>query len=280
MSLNLNTEKIMELMKDFHILTNMRIVLFDKAYNEILAYPNEHCPFCKIMQNNPVTKEHCMKSNAYSFSQCNKTEKLRIYKCHSGLIEVISPLKMNNTIVGYFMFGQVLDTEGKKNIVEHLTKICERYHLKEQDIFPSMIEMEFKKEEQILAAAKILEACNYYVLGKELVSEQKEKFIEQLDYYIEEHMEESITVQTLCKYFKIRRTRLYQMGEKYLGMGIAEYIKRKRIEEAKRLLQSSDEPITQIAAKVGFADYNYFCVVFKKEIGISSGRFRLDIKAK
>lgn len=57
-------------------------------------------------------------------------------------------------------------------------------------------------------------------------------------------------------------------------MGIAEYIRTLRLQQAQTLLKESDIPITEIAASVGFDDYNYFRRVFKKETGCSAKKYR------
>ena len=59
-----------------------------------------------------------------------------------------------------------------------------------------------------------------------------------------------------------------------MSTGIAEHIKNLRIEEAKRLLVETDLPVYQIADQVGFTDYNYFCRVFKKEVGLPAKKYR------
>ena len=59
-----------------------------------------------------------------------------------------------------------------------------------------------------------------------------------------------------------------------IGMGIAEYIRTLRLEQAQQLLKDTELPITQISDKIGFEDYNYFCRVFKKETGYSAKKYR------
>jgi len=48
-----------------------------------------------------------------------------------------------------------------------------------------------------------------------------------------------------------------------------EYLAKVRIEEAKRLLESTQWTTTRIAFEVGHSDQSYFCKVFKKNEGIS-----------
>lgn len=64
------------------------------------------------------------------------------------------------------------------------------------------------------------------------------------------------------------------MSMKYLGIGIAKYIKNKKLNKAKDLLKNTEDSIYDISMKVGFSDYNYFCRTFKKEVTISAKKYR------
>jgi two-component system, response regulator YesN len=47
-------------------------------------------------------------------------------------------------------------------------------------------------------------------------------------------------------------------------MTLTDYINQLRIEEAKYLLDHSDDSVTAIASQVGYNDANYFSKVFRK----------------
>ena len=68
--------------------------------------------------------------------------------------------------------------------------------------------------------------------------------------------------------------KLYDSVDEYLGIGIAEHIKNIRIKEARRLLKETNLAVHEIADKIGFNDYNYFCRVFKKEVGMPAKQYR------
>ena len=57
-----------------------------------------------------------------------------------------------------------------------------------------------------------------------------------------------------------------------------EYLAKVRIEEAKRLLESTQWTTTRIAFEVGYSDQSYFCKVFKKSEGIPSSDYRKRMK--
>ena len=47
MRLSYDRSELLELMKDFHLLTGIRIVLFDPNFTALLSYPPEDCAFCR-----------------------------------------------------------------------------------------------------------------------------------------------------------------------------------------------------------------------------------------
>jgi len=61
---------------------------------------------------------------------------------------------------------------------------------------------------------------------------------------------------------------------KHVGKHFRDYLPYVRVEASKRLLQSTDFPLSQIATAVGFADQSSFCKVFKQEVGISPSKYR------
>lgn len=273
-TLNLNIQPLKGLMRDFYILTGIKIVIFDSNYHEILAYLETHCAFCSLMQSNEASYCKCLESNEQSFQHCRQSSELFIYHCHAGLVEATAPLIDNDIVIGYIMFGQISDSQNEKEMTGHLRSVIKKYCLADQVNTDQIYQVSVKSQEQILAAAQILEACTFYVLLKEMISLQRQNFMKNLNTFLLEHLSEDLSVDRLMREFHVSRNKLYDSCNRYLKTGIAEHIKSLRIQEAKRLLKETDLKIIQIADKVGFTDYNYFCRVFKKEIGMSAKKYR------
>ena len=272
--LSFNAQMLLELMKDFYLLTGIRIVIFDNEYNEILSYPDSHCNFCAMMHNNPDTECHCIASNEQSFLKCQKTEQLEIYHCHAGLVEATAPLIDNGMIIGYIMFGQITDDANKDSLKQKLGTIMSSYNMTIPNETPELYSITYKTPEQILAAAKILEACTFYVLLKDMITLRRQNFINNLNTFLNEHLSEDLSIERLMEEFHISRNKLYESTTNYLGTGIADHIRTLRINEAKRLLIDTELPIHVISDKAGFNDYNYFCRIFKKMVGTPAKQFR------
>lgn len=279
-ALNLNQAPLLELMQDFHILTGIRIVIFDNSYREILAWPTSRCAFCQMMHDHDYTRAKCSESDADSFKRCRQKAGLEIYHCHAGLVEATAPLIDNNMIIGYIMFGQISDLPDRQATVKMLQAALQRYQLKVPDTCRNpepcadIYTVTHKTVEQIRAAAKILEACTSYVLLKDMITLQRRNFANNLNTFLMEHLSEDLSIERLMKEFHISRNKLYDSANEYLGIGIAEHIKRLRIKESRRLLKETDLAIHEIAGQVGFNDYNYFCRIFKKEVGMPARQYR------
>ena len=275
MALILYNHDLLELMEHFYILTGIRIALFDENYTEIASYPNNSKTFCSHMRKIPKFNELCCKSDAAAFKKCRKSQQLTMYKCHAGLIEATAPLTDNGVVFGYVMLGQITDNKNKTDFNMHMQKLCAEYGCNSAIL--EKINIKYKSEKQILAASKILEACTNYILLKRMVKPSKERLLLQIEKYIDAHLGDIITVAGLCKEFAISRTQLYELMGRQLSGGIASFIKFKRLKAAKDMLHLTSLSITEIAAKVGFNDYNYFLRVFKKEFGISPIKFRKEM---
>ena len=274
-ALNLNQPLLLELMQDFYILTGIRIVIFDSSYREILAWPTAHCPFCQLMHDHEITRTKCAESDAKSFQRCRQKSGLEIYHCHAGLVEASAPLIENDMIIGYIMFGQISDLSREEETIQMLRSVLNRYQMNNLcDSSDVIYQITHKTSQQIHAAAKILEACTSYVLLKDMITLQRKNFITNLNTFLLEHLSEDLSIERLMSEFHVSRNKLYDSANEYLGMGIAEHIKNLRIKEARRLLRETDLAVQEIADRVGFNDYNYFCRIFKKETGMPAKQYR------
>lgn len=274
MALEFEENELMELMKNFHILTGLLIVLCDTDYNPLIRFPKNPTHFCACMKANPNTEKLCIQSDKQSMNLCKQTGRIVIYHCHAGLIEACAPLKSDGQIIGYMMFGQISDFPSHKLLNSHLKSYINTYLKDMPNSKDWSADIPFKTTEQIQAAAKILEACTVYAISENTVRYRRQNFITNMNAYLNEHLDEDLSVDRLVREFGISRSKLYQTCDMYLGHGIATHILSLRMERAKKLLRETKLSVTDVATNCGFNDYNYFCRVFKKEVGTPAGKYR------
>ncbi|WP_376096359.1 helix-turn-helix domain-containing protein [Roseomonas sp. CCTCC AB2023176] len=91
--------------------------------------------------------------------------------------------------------------------------------------------------------------------------------------YIEANLGADLSLAELAEVACLSPCHLSRSFTRALGIGPRRYAQRRRVEHAKDLLRGAD-PIATIAADLGFADQSHFTNVFRKETGMTPGRFR------
>ena len=58
------------------------------------------------------------------------------------------------------------------------------------------------------------------------------------------------------------------------GVALAEYVQIEKVEEAKRLLANTQQPLISISTYLGFCSQSHFCAVFRRHVGTTPGAWR------
>lgn len=272
MSLLLHDKNLMELMEDFYVLSGIKIVLFDKDFNEVASYPQNKDSFCSVMRKNESFDEKCRECDKNFLSKCTKENPLNIYKCHAGLIEATALVKENGRIIGYLMFGQITDNKDRTEFTDSMKKLCKEYSITE-NLDNLIKKIKYRNNRQILAASKLMDACTGYIQLKEMLRSSEKSQVKNIEKYIDSHLDEDISIKRLCDEFHISRTQLYNLMSEHGNGKIASFMRKKRLEKAKHLLKTTDMSIVEISASVGFSGYNHFLKLFKQEYGISPKQY-------
>jgi two-component system response regulator YesN len=93
--------------------------------------------------------------------------------------------------------------------------------------------------------------------------------------YIEDNYDNpDLSLNHISDKFSISGKYLSQLFKEHFGMKFVDFIVNLRMEHAKRLLLETDEPIQDIAVRVGYLHSISFGRTFKKIVGVTPGDFR------
>lgn len=106
--------------------------------------------------------------------------------------------------------------------------------------------------------------------GEEL---QEEDVIVSFMRYSMEHYNEDINIAALAREYGFSPNYFRKVFKTATQLTPREYLLHYRIEQAKRLLHFNRYAVSEIAYMVGYNDINYFCKVFKKEVGCSPTQY-------
>ncbi|PEJ34306.1 AraC family transcriptional regulator [Peribacillus butanolivorans] len=101
-----------------------------------------------------------------------------------------------------------------------------------------------------------------------------DEWIEQITEWIEHHYSEPLTLNTLADISHGSPYHLQRLFKRMKGLSPTEYIQQLRLEKAIRMLESSEQPVTEIGLAVGFSSTPYFITLFKKKKGYTPSGYR------
>lgn len=112
----------------------------------------------------------------------------------------------------------------------------------------------------------------------DVVVESSEDPIAQIGTFIEQHFAEELSLQGMSERFYLSREYISRRFKQQYGVNLSEYVLTIRMNEAKRLLETSRQRIYEVAQAVGFSDDKYFRKVFKKQVGVTPNEFREQVQ--
>ena len=92
--------------------------------------------------------------------------------------------------------------------------------------------------------------------------------------YISSHYSEQITLQQAADHVHLSAAYFSRRFREICGVSFKEYLTTVRIDEAKRLLRSTDYSLLDIAIAAGFDNQSYFTKVFRTKTGFTPKQYR------
>ena len=160
-----------------------------------------------------------------------------------------------------------------------ITRVCISYGMRQEEAY-KMSDTFIQKADKLSKPEEVREFQSEMITGfaramslrqkRDIHSKQVVKCMD----YIGQHLHEKISMNELAEHVKLNETDLSKLFRKETGMSISEYIREKKIEEAKGLLRFTEKSSIEIATDLGFSSHSYFISVFKKVTGITPKEYR------
>ena len=253
MRIKYNTDALQHIITDLAELIGISIAFLDTDFNNIVrAYDDND--YCSKLQQLNLLDRPCRCSDFELLNRCKNSGSLESHKCHAGLFDTAMPIIKNQIIVGYVIFGRIRTKNSPKaNIIKSDYELLDRLYRK----------LPYFTESQISYFTDLLPR----ILFQDAIEIENDSIIEEICEYIENNLKEDFSIISLSQKFYISKNKLYHLFEEAYKTTVNDYITQKRIEKAKELLISSNEPINKIAEDIGINNYTYFCKLFKRKTG-------------
>ena len=151
-----------------------------------------------------------------------------------------------------------------------------------RQIFDSITEASLfpTAESEILIQTKMFE-----LLYKLMITASKEKentsvsannsiIVNKAVEYLDTHFNQDISLADVSEHVHLSRIYFHNLFKASVGETVHNYLLKKRIEYAKKLLATTDFELTKIAIQSGFSSQSYFNYVFKRKTNYSPKQYR------
>ena len=274
-------KKLREILKDFYEITKIRITVIDADRNELVSYPEETAPFCRLIRRTEPGRIACASCDKEACERAAGQRRTQMYRCHAGLTEAVTPLVVNGKLLGYLFFGQVFSYPDHETGWTEIKKLCASFPVDRNVLYEACLERPLVTQEYIRSSTHIMLAVASYLVMERMVAIRPDRVSVRLNDYLTEHFTEELNAKLLSKTLGIGKTQLYKLSKELYGCGIAEHVRTLRMEKAKAMLLGPGEPsLAQVAQQCGYDDYNYFIAVFSRTEGCPPGEWKKRQSAK
>lgn len=104
--------------------------------------------------------------------------------------------------------------------------------------------------------------------SSKLVAERAKHFIKN------NYSDSELSLETICNYLHLSPTYFSTLFKRETGLSFVNYLTQVRMEEAIKLLNTTEHLAGEIANKIGYSEPTYFSYVFKKQFGMSPTKYR------
>lgn len=111
---------------------------------------------------------------------------------------------------------------------------------------------------------------------KRNVFPRHEALFVKISHYISNNLHQGLTLKILANFLGYSEKYCSDLFHRIMGESFSGYVRQRKVERARLLLSTTDRPLAEIAAAVGFSDQFAFSHFFKRATGLPPMRFRIQ----
>ncbi len=106
------------------------------------------------------------------------------------------------------------------------------------------------------------------------MGERTSDLVRSVSEYVQNHVEDRLSLEDLARMHHVSPFYLSRFFKQKTGLNLNSFVNGRKVEQAKRYLARSGKSVQEIALRMGFSEYRYFCVVFKRMTGETPLEYR------
>ncbi|MDB6026635.1 MAG: transcriptional regulator, AraC family [Verrucomicrobiales bacterium] len=248
---------------------NPALVSPDGQRSMIFDFAARSQPFCNALHRIPAGLDLCDMCDRSKFLDARRDGQALRYRCHAGLREFVIPVIRDGQVVALLQCGQVHDRvpaaeewgEARKSLVsaDIATRTLAKLFQRNRVLTP-------KRQTDLLDLLALIATRLAYSDEWQVRTSpgQTQAALGRATTFIETHLAERLNLDAIAQAANLSTRSLMRLFRKQLNASVVEYILRRRIARARRLLQQSDRTCAEIAFECGFGSVQHFNRIFRR----------------
>lgn len=234
-------------------------------------HKNSYCTFIKTSDE---AWNQCVKCQQNVFNAYNNDYLFGM--CWAGVEEYVFYVD-DKTFISISGYG--ID---KEKAAERMGRLSYEYHFDKSELLTVYEQGLLHKKENISELKTLVKPLCHMLsllqitIGDVLTFESKSKTFDSILAFVQRNIMQDITLRSIADACACSESTVSHLFKEYVNQSVKKYINNFRIKQAEKLLLTTDLPIGNIAILCGFTDTNYFSTAFKKRVGLSPAKFRVD----
>ncbi len=253
----------------------------DSCMEKLTPYNIKSNPFCLLIKSSSEAWNYCIKRQKKSIGcLCGRTF---CGICYAGMGEYVFPIhnKLGEPLAFLSVSGYQIE---KERAMERISVTARRFDYSEARIKQSYdhdLKAELPDFDEL--SARMAPLCRMFELLNILLSDLPHGAVGNLAQnnilghavvYLRRHYASSVSASDVAEVCHCSVSTLSHLFKKKMGVSIRKYQQQLRLSDAGNLLRDTDLPVNVISDLLGYGNPNYFCNVFRDEIGIAPSQYR------
>lgn len=281
MDIESRIEQLRGLLVDFYEVTGQKCSFYDSEFKQLAIYPRERCEFCTIVRSCGKGMDRCEFWDNYGMKEAKRTGKPLIYRCHAGMVEVCAPILEQEECLGYIMFGQLLLNDRLPEQKRRSLQACADLQVDQKKLTAALDRsIRVIAPEYLHATVNIMSACIGHIRLEQMLRVHRSDLWGEIREYIRINAARAVKLPEMAHALSVSVTTLAKCARENSGETVIGLVTGERIKRAKKLLETTDLPVFEIAMRCGMEDYNYFSRMFKRKTGKTPTGYRASAEPR
>ena len=259
----MKTLRIEDILQSFYEISGMDVAIVNSK-NKIIARRYSGALYCSTIHKSQKCMDICLESDKCALAQAKENKDLFVYKCPFGVYEALMPISKNDEIVAYVFVGMGIEDNEESAIALMDNALDISPTLNKAQLEKSIKDMPRFSKDKLDAFASLLPLVAEYIETNNLLPDTELTVGQLIKTYVKNNLSKKITLCDLSWKLHCSTVTLTEHFKDEYGITIMDYVMKKRMEKARRLLTNSELSIHEVAEECGFSDNEYFSRCFKE----------------